>query len=184
MPSRIPLEWMALDVVEFLRANRVPIDPAAPHICNHEGQPVDGRLLLQDGPDLLLAWVGKYDPETRAAVKAATQLATVLFFFAFPSWVRCHPARHGTLFSPPPRLLTPIFCAPPATLVRNQHTQPTHAPTLFASTNSLRANPLLISNPWQDMQQRAASLGAAHFQPQPPQPQPTYMQEVASWPPQ
>ncbi len=73
--------------------------------------PVDGRLLLQDGPDLLLAWVGKYDPETRAAVKAATQLATVLFFFAFLSRARCHTARHGTLrdgalfFSPPDFLL-------------------------------------------------------------------------------
>jgi hypothetical protein len=140
MPSRIPLEWMALDVVEFLRANRVPIDPAAPHICNHEGQPVDGRLLLQDGPDLLLAWVGKYDPETRAAVKAATQLATVLFvFFEFPSRVRCHPARHSTLFFfPPPNFSLPFYAgAPPATLVRNQHTQPTH-------THSLRVHPCVV----------------------------------------
>ena len=45
MPSRIPMEWQAHDVVEFLRANRVPIDPAAQHISNHEGLPVDGRSM-------------------------------------------------------------------------------------------------------------------------------------------
>ena len=128
MPSRIPLEWMALDVVEFLRANRVPIDPAAPHICNHEGQPVDGRLLLQDGPDLLLAWVGKYDPETRAAVKAATQLATVFFFLHFRHGCAATQLDTVLCFLPPPDFSLP-FSAPLrqrlcATNTPNQHTHP------------------------------------------------------------
>jgi len=71
LPSRIPMEWVPLDVVSFLRSQRLPVDPTAEHITNHEGVPVDGRLLLQDGPELLLSWMGKYDPETRGAVKNA-----------------------------------------------------------------------------------------------------------------
>ena len=47
--SRIPLHWSPLDVVSFLRSQRLPLDPAAEYMANHEGSPVDGRTLLQDG---------------------------------------------------------------------------------------------------------------------------------------
>ena len=42
-PSRVPIEWSPEDVVNFLRSQRLPIDPAADAIRNHEGLPVDGR---------------------------------------------------------------------------------------------------------------------------------------------
>lgn len=72
------MEWVPLDVVSFLRSQRLPVDPTAEHITNHEGVPVDGRLLLQDGPELLLSWMGKYDPETRGAVKNAQTVVAVM----------------------------------------------------------------------------------------------------------
>ena len=35
------------------------------------------RILLEDGPELLLSWLGKYDGNTRAAVKVAQKLVAV-----------------------------------------------------------------------------------------------------------
>jgi len=78
LPSRIPMEWVPLDVVSFLRSQRLPVDPSAEFITNHEGVAVDGRLLLNDGPELLLSWIGKYDPETRGAVKNAQSVVADL----------------------------------------------------------------------------------------------------------
>ena len=49
MPSRVPLEWSPLDVVYFLRSQRLPIDPAAEQLSNHEGTAVDGPMLVRDG---------------------------------------------------------------------------------------------------------------------------------------
>ena len=65
--------------------HRQPLVPdLVPEPCVSRG--TARRILLQDGPDLLLAWIGMYDPETRTAVKAATQLVVVSFCFAVVSF--------------------------------------------------------------------------------------------------
>ena len=70
----------------YIACHTLHATPCIAIACYIVSDPRTGhRLLLQDGPDLLLAWIGKYDPETRAAVKAATHLVGVSFVVASSS---------------------------------------------------------------------------------------------------